>query len=87
MGDDFRSKRASGLLSMAAGTGILGNSGSVPVGTTPFMARKIGNKKINLTLQALHLKMLFPNSSLCVQPIAWYGKGIYCPRHSASDKR
>ena len=31
MGDDFRSKRESGLLSMAAGTGILGNMGTTSV--------------------------------------------------------
>ena len=31
MGDDFRTKRESGLLSMAAGTGILGNMGTTSV--------------------------------------------------------
>jgi hypothetical protein len=31
LGDDFRSKRKSGLLGMAAGTGILSDSGSIPV--------------------------------------------------------
>jgi hypothetical protein len=31
MGDDFRTKRESGLLGMAAGTGILSDSGSIPV--------------------------------------------------------
>ena len=31
MGDDFRTKRESGLLSMAAGTGVLGNMGTTSV--------------------------------------------------------
>ncbi len=31
MGDDFRSKRESGLLGMASGTGILSDSGAIPV--------------------------------------------------------
>ena len=39
------------------------------------MARKIGNKKINLTLQAIHLKNLFPGSSACVKRncLIWEG--------------
>ena len=45
------------------------------------MARKIGNKSINLSLQELHLKRLFPSSSVCVQHncLVWEGKLLPTP--------
>ena len=39
MGHDFRSKRESGLLSMAAGTGILGNMGATSVRDHTFYGK------------------------------------------------
>ena len=43
------------------------------------MARKIGNKKINLALQALHLKKLFPDSSALVQRNGMIWEGDLLP--------